>query len=141
MATTKTLISNLNSLLCNGIISPAEHSRMKNRILKAETKAAEAQVVADLVPELQAFMVADVQYKISDLVRGVLGIQAPCHGYKETKEEQKYRDGVAKPRVLAALEILGASKYGSGAQTRYSFGEAAPEFETNAADEEESAES
>ena len=52
-------------------------------------------------------------------------------GYKETKEEQKYRDGVAKPRVLAALEILGASKYGSGAQTRYSFGEAAPEFETN----------
>ena len=131
MATTKTLISNLNSLLCNGIISSAEHSRMKNRILKAETKAAEAQVVTDLVPELQAFMVPDVQYKISDLVRGVLGIQAPCHGYKETKEEQKYRDGVAKPRILAALEILGASKYGSGAQTRYSFGEATPEFDTN----------
>jgi hypothetical protein len=131
MATTKTLFSNLNSLLCNGIISEAEHSRIQNRIHKAETKAAEAQVVADLVPQLQDFMVADMQYKISDLVRGVMGISAPCHGYRETKEEQKHRDGVAKPRRLAALEILGASKYGSGAQTRYSFGEAAPQFDTN----------
>ncbi len=60
-----------------------------------------------------------------------MGISAPCHGYRETKEEQKHRDGVAKPRMLAALEILGASKYGSGAQTRYSFGEAAPQFDTN----------
>ena len=131
MATTKTLLSNLSSLLCNGIISLEEHSRMKKRIIKAEAKAAEAQVVANLVPELQAFMVADTQYKISDLVRGVMGISAPCHGYKETKEEQKHRDGVAKPRMLAALELLGASKYGAGAQTRYSFGEATPEFETN----------
>ena len=137
MATTKTLISNLNSLLCNGIISSAEHSRMKNRILKAETKAAEDQVIADLVPQLRETMVADVKYKISDLVLHVLGIKAPCHGYKETKEEQKYRDGVAKPRILAALEILGASKYGSGAQTRYSFGEAAPEFDTNGEEGEE----
>ena len=141
MATSKTLISNLNSLLCNGIISLAEHSRMKNRIIKAEAKAVEDQVIADLVPELQAFMVADVQYKISDLVRGVMGILAPCHGYKETADERKFRDSVAKPRMIAALELLGASKYGSGAQTRYSFGEAAPEFETNAADEEESEES
>jgi len=141
MATTKTLLSNLSSLLCNGIISLEEHSRMKKRIIKAEAKAAEAQVVAALVPELQAFMVADAKYKISDLVRGVMGISAPCHGYKETKEEQKHRDGVAKPRMIAALELLGASKYGSGAQTRYSFGEAAPQFDTNAADEEESTES
>jgi hypothetical protein len=140
MATTKTLISNLNSLLCNDVISLAEHRRMKNRILKAEAKAAEEQVITDLVPQLQAFMTADVQYKISDLVLGVLGIKAPCHGYQETKEEQKYRDGVAKPRILAALEILGASKYGSGAQTRYSFGAAAPQFDTNG-EEEESAES
>ena len=137
MATTKTLISNLNSLLCNDIISLAEHRRMKNRILKAEAKAAEEQVIADLVPQLQAFMVADMQYKISDLVLGVLGIKAPCHGYQETKEEQKHRDGVAKPRIIAALEILGASKYGSGAQTRYSFGEAAPEFEANGEEGEE----
>ena len=72
MATTKTLLSNLSSLLCNGVISLAEHSRMKKRILKAEAKEAEAQVVAALVPELQAFMVADTQYKISDLVRGVM---------------------------------------------------------------------
>jgi len=141
MATTKTLLSNLSSLLCNGIISLDEHSRMKKRIIKAEVKAAEDQVIADLVPELQAFMVADAKYKISDLVRGVMGISAPCHGYKETKEEQKHRDGVAKPRMIAALELLGASKYGSGAQTRYSFGEAAPQFDTNTADEEESTES
>ena len=141
MATSKTLISNLNSLLCNGIISEAEHTRMKKRVLKAEVKAIEDQIIADLVPQLRETMVPDVKYKISDLVLHVLGIKAPCHGYKETKEEQKYRDGVAKPRILAALEILGASKYGSGAQTRYSFGEAAPEFETNAGDEEESAES
>jgi hypothetical protein len=33
--------------------------------------------------------------------------------------------------MIAALELLGASKYGAGAQTRYSFGEATPEFETN----------
>ena len=92
------------------------------------------------MPELQAFMVADVQYKISDLVRGVMGISAPCHGITETPEQRKFRDGTAKPRMIAALELLGASKYGSGAQTRYSFGEAAPEFETNG-DEEESAES
>ena len=140
MATSKTLLSNLSSLLCNGIISLEEHSRMKKRIIKAEAKEAEAQVVAALIPELQAFMVADTKYKISDLVRGVMGISAPCHGYKETKEEQKHRDGVAKPRMIAALELLGASKYGAGAQTRYSFGEAAPEFETNAADEEQSEE-
>ena len=141
MATTKTLLSNLSSLLCNGIISEAEHTRIRKRIQKAQAQAAEAQLVSELVPELQAFMVADTQYKISDLVLGVLGIKAPCHGYQETADERKYRDGVAKPRILAALEILGASKYGSGAQTRYSFGEAAPEFETNTGDEEESAES
>ena len=141
MATTKTLLSNLSSLLCNGIISEAEHSRIQTRINKAEAKAAEAQLVADLVPELQAFMVADTQYKISDLVRGVMGISAPCHGITETPEQRKFRDGTAKPRMIAALQLLGASKYGAGAQTRYSFGEAAPEFETNAADEEESAES
>jgi len=131
MATSKTLLSNLSSLLCNGIISLEEHSRMKKRIIKAETKEAEAQVVAALVPQLQDFMVADIQYKISDLVLGVMGISAPCHGYAETAPERKFRDGVAKPRMLAALELLGASKYGAGAQTRYSFGEAAPEFEIN----------
>jgi hypothetical protein len=104
---------------------------MKKRIIKAEAKEAEAQVVADLVPELQAFLVADIQYKISDLVLGVMGISAPCHGITETPEQRKFRDGTAKPRIIAALELLGASKYGSGAQTRYSFGEAAPEFEIN----------
>ena len=124
MANSKTLLSNLNSLLCNGIITQPEHTRIQNRIVKAEAKAAEAQVIAALVPELQDFMVADTQYKISDLVLGVMGLKAPCHGYAETASERKFRDGVAKPRMIAALELLGASKYGAGAQTRYSFGEA-----------------
>ena len=131
MATSKTLLSNLSSLLCNGIITESEHTRIQNRILKTEAKAAEAQVIASLVPELQDFMVADTQYKISDLVLGVMGLKAPCHGYAETASERKFRDGVAKPRMIEALALLGASKYGAGAQTRYSFGEAAPEFEIN----------
>ena len=141
MATTNTLLSNLRSLLCNGIISEAEHTRIQTRIQKAEAKAVEAAVIADIVPQLEAFMVPGTQYKISDLVLGVLGIKAPCHGITETAEQRKFRDGTAKPRIIAALELLGASKTGTGAQTRYSFGEAAPEFETNGADEEESAES
>ena len=40
MATSKTLLSNLSSLLCNGIISLEEYSRMKKRIIKAEAKEA-----------------------------------------------------------------------------------------------------
>ena len=131
MATSKTLLSNLSSLLCNGIITESEYTRIQNRIVKAEAKAAEAQVIVALVPQLREFMIADTQYKISDLVRGVMGISAPCHGYAETASERKFRDGVAKPRMIEALALLGASKYGAGAQTRYSFGEAAPEFEIN----------
>ena len=128
MATSKTLLSNLSSLLCNGIITESEHTRIQNRILKTEAKAAEAQVIASLVPQIQDFMVADTQYKISDLVLGVMGLKAPCHGYAETASERKFRDGVAKPRMIEALALLGASKYGAGAQTRYSFGEAVIEL-------------
>ena len=110
------------------------------RIIRDEAVAAEQAEIQALVEPLRDFMVADTQYKISDLVLGVLGIKAPCHGITETPEQRKHRDNVAKPRIIGALEILGASKYGSGALTRYSFGEAAPEFETNG-DEVESAES
>ena len=119
MATTKTLISNLNSLLCNDIISLAEHSRMKKRILKAEAQAAEAAEIQALVEPLREFMTADMQYKISDLVLGVLGIKAPCHGIKETEEQRKHRDGIVKPRVKRALELLEAQSSGTGAQTVY----------------------
>ena len=73
---------------------------------------------------MEAFVQPGVQYKISDLVLGVMFIKAPCHGYKETAEERKFRDGVAKPRMIAALELLGADKHGTGAQTRYSLGTA-----------------
>ena len=118
----------LTTLLVEDIITQSEFERFEKRIQRAEAKAAEAQVVADLVPALEAFMTAGVLYKISDLVLGVLGIKAPCHGYQESADERKHRDGVAKPRIIAALELLGAAKIGSGAQTRYSFGEAAAEL-------------
>ena len=124
MASSKTLISNLNSLLWNEIITHSEHTRMLNRINKAEAKLVETETICSIVPQLQEFMVADTQYKISDLVLGVMGLKAPCHGYAETASERKFRDGVAKPRMIEALALLGASKYGAGAQTRYSFGEA-----------------
>ena len=131
----------LTTLLAGGVITESEFARFERRVAKAQAAAAEQAEIQALVEPLREFMEADVQYKISDLVLGVLGIKAPCHGYAETAEERKYRDGTAKPRIIGALEILGASKYGSGAQTRYSFGEAAPEFEVNAESEEESAES
>ena len=130
----------LSTLLAGGVITQSEFDRFERRVVKAQAVAAEQAEIQALVQPLREFMEADVQYKISDLVLGVLGIKAPCHGYAETAEERKFRDGTAKPRIIGALAILGASKYGSGAQTRYSFGEAAPEFETNTGDEEESAE-
>ena len=130
----------LSTLLAGGVITQSEFDRFEKRVNRAQAAAAEQAEIQALVQPLREFMEADVQYKISDLVLGVLGIKAPCHGYAETAEERKFRDGTAKPRIIAALEILGASKYGSGAQTRYSFGEAAPEFEVNADNEEESAE-
>ena len=131
----------LSTLLASGVITQSEFDRFEKRVNRAQAAAAEQAEIQALVQPLREFMEADVQYKISDLVLGVLGIKAPCHGYAETAAERKFRDGTAKPRIIGALEILGASKYGSGAQTRYSFGEATPEFETNAGDEEESAES
>ena len=131
----------LSTLLAGGVITQSEFDRFEKRVNRAQAAAAEQAEIQALVEPLREFMEADVQYKISDLVLGVLGIKAPCHGYAETAEERKFRDGTAKPRIIGALAILGASKYGSGAQTRYSFGEAAPEFETNTGDEEESAES
>ena len=130
----------LSTLLAGGVITQSEFDRFERRVVKAQAVAAEQAEIQALVEPLREFMEADVQYKISDLVLGVLGIKAPCHGYAETAEERKFRDGTAKPRIIGALAILGASKYGSGAQTRYSFGEAAPEFEVNADNEEESAE-
>ena len=143
MATIKTLISNLNSLLVNGCISEAEHKRIKSRILKAEAEAEEATIVAELTTNLTAFVVPGTAYAISDLVKEVMGISAPCHGYQETREEQKYRDGVAKPRMKAAIESLGdmVTVTGSGAQTRYLFNGELPQvveamFELNSDEDE-----
>jgi hypothetical protein len=114
----------LIELLSSDIISQAEFDRFEKRVAKAAAAAEKAQLVADLAPQVEAFMVPGTQYKISDLVLGVMEIKAPCHGYAETAEERKFRDGVAKPRMIAALELLGADKIGTGAQTRYSLGQA-----------------
>ena len=103
-------IQSLTSLLVGGIITQSEYDRFEKRVVRAQAMAAEAAEVQALVEPLREFMVADTQYKISDLVLGVLGIKAPCHGYQETAEERKHRDGVAKPRIIGALEILGATK-------------------------------
>ena len=114
----------LTNLLVEDIITQAEFDRFEKRIQRAEAKAAEHLLVVGLSQEVEAFVQPGVQYKISDLVLGVMEIKAPCHGYKETTEERKFRDGVAKPRMIAALELLGADKHGTGAQTRYSLGTA-----------------
>lgn len=114
----------LIELLSSDIISQAEFDRFEKRVAKAVAAAEKAQLVADLAPQVEAFMVPGTAYKISDLVLGVMEIKAPCHGYAETAEERKFRDGVAKPRMIAALELLGADKVGTGAQTRYSLGQA-----------------
>ena len=114
----------LTTLLAEGVLTQSEFDRFEKRVAKAVAAAEKAQLVADLAPEVEAFMVHGTQYKISDLVLAVMEIKAPCHGYDETADERKFRDGVAKPRMIAALELLGADKHGAGAQTRYSLGQA-----------------
>jgi len=114
----------LTSLLVEGVLTQSEFDRFEKRVQRAEAKAAEQLLVVGLSQELQAFVTPGTQYKISDLVLGVMEIKAPCHGYSETPAERKFRDGVAKPRMIAALELIGADKHGAGAQTRYSVGTA-----------------
>jgi len=114
----------LTSLLVEGVLTQSEFDRFEKRVIKAEAKAAEHLLVVGLSQEVEAFVTPGTQYKISDLVLGVMSIKAPCHGYKETAEERKFRDGVAKPRMISALELIGADKHGTGAQTRYSVGTA-----------------
>jgi len=117
-------LKSLSTLLANNVITQSEFDRFEKRVAKAVASAEKAQLVADLAPQVEAFMTPGTQYKISDLVLGVMEIKAPCHGYSETPAERKFRDGVAKPRMIAALELLGADKIGNGAQTRYSLGTA-----------------
>ena len=119
-----TNITSLNNLLSSDIITQSEFDRFEKRIQRAVASAEKAQLASDLSQVVQAFMTPGTQYKISDLVLGAMEIKAPCHGYAETAEERKFRDGVAKPRMIAALELLGATKTGAGAQTRYSLGTA-----------------
>ena len=114
----------LSSLLENSIITTKEFAKFEKRITRQCEALAKAELVTSLSVLLQEFVTPGTQYKISDLVLGAMGIKAPCHGITETAEARKFRDGVAKPRMIAALELLGASKHGAGAQTTYSVGEA-----------------
>ena len=118
-----TNVKALEVLLAGDVITQSEYDRFVKRHARAEAKAAEQLLVVGLSQEVQAFVTPGVQYKISDLVKEVMQILAPCHGYKETADERKFRDGVAKPRMIKALELLGAEVHGSGAQTRYSIGQ------------------
>ena len=118
----------LCSLLENSIITTKEFAKFEKRITRQNEIYEKAQLVNDLSNDVLGFVTPGTQYKISDLVLGVMEIKAPCHGtkndpYNETPEQRKFRDGVAKPRMIAALELIGATKHGAGAQTTYSIGE------------------
>ena len=119
MANNKTLLQNISSLVHNGLMTETEAKKFRNRLDRRAQAQEQAARVLALVPKAQEFMTPGVQYSISDLVLGLMGIKAPCHGYTETKTEQKHRDGVAKPLVKAVLEHIGATTMGVGAQTKY----------------------
>jgi len=119
MATTKTLLQNISSLVYNGLMTQAEANKYRNRLNRQVQAEEHAAKVKALEPKAKEFMTPGVQFSISDLVLGLMGIKAPCHGYAETKQEQKYRDGVAKPLIKAVLEDMGATTVGTGAQTKY----------------------
>ena len=119
MANNKTLFQNISSLVHNGLMTEAEANKYRNRLNRRAMAQEQAGRVLALVPKAQEFMTPGVQYSISDLVLCLMSIKAPCHGYAETKAEQKYRDGIAKPLVKAVLEYIGATAVGNGAQTKY----------------------
>ena len=99
MATTKTLISNLNSLLCNDIISLAEHRRMKNRILKAEAKAAEERFT-------QRMSLFDEKFELDDTDRELI-----ASDIKDLNDES-FAEYVEKMKILMSAkdkEILAAA--------------------------------
>jgi hypothetical protein len=119
MATTKTLLSNISSLVHNGLMTEAEAGKYRNR-LNRQVKLRDLQVkTAQLAVKVKEFMKPGTAYSISDLVLNVMNIKAPCHGYSETKEERSHRDGVVKPLMIAALKHIGAETVGTGAQTKY----------------------
>lgn len=115
----KLIYSQIGNLLNEGLITHKEYETIASRLEKHKAREAEVIKTDQVRLELQAFMVPGVEYKISDLVLGVSGIKAPCHGYKETNDEANHRNGTIKPRFKRALEILGVATIGSGAQTRY----------------------
>ena len=119
MANNKTLFQNISSLVHNGLMTEAEANKYRNRLNRRAVALEQACRVLALVPKAQEFMTPGVQYSIRDLVLGLMNIKAPCHGYAETKAEQKHRDGIAKPLVKAVLEYIGTTAVGTGAQTKY----------------------
>jgi hypothetical protein len=115
----KLIYSQIGNLLNEGLITHKEYDLIASRLEKAKARDAEAIKTDQVRLELKAFMVPGIEYKISDLVLGVSGIKAPCHGYKETDVEAKHRNGTIKPRFKRALDMLGVITVGTGAQTRY----------------------
>jgi hypothetical protein len=115
----KLIYSQIGNLLNEGLITHKEYDLIASRLEKAKARDAEAIKTDQVRLELKAFMVPGIEYKISDLVLGVSGIKAPCHGYKETDAEAKHRNGTIKPRFKRALDMLGVITVGTGAQTRY----------------------
>lgn len=115
----KLIFEQIGNLLNEGLITHKEYDLIASRLEKAKAREAEAIKTDQVRLELKAFMTPGVEYKISDLVLGVEGIKAPCHGYKETDAEAKHRNGTIKPRFKRALEMLGVTTVGTGAQTRY----------------------
>lgn len=113
------IINQLKNLKEQNIITDKEFDKIVKRVEAQVEQEKEAKVVEALSLEVKEFMTPGMEYKISDLVMHVMNIKAPCHGYKETEAEQKYRDGVAKPRMKRALELVEALSIGTGAQTRY----------------------
>ena len=114
----KLIYSQIGNLLNEGLITHKEYDLIASRLEKAKAREAEAIKTDQVRLELKAFMVPGIEYKISDLVLGVSGIKAPCHGYKETDAEAKHRNGTIKPRFKRALDMLGVITVGTGAQTR-----------------------
>ena len=119
MATTKTLLQNISSLVHNGLMTQTEANKYRNRLNRQVQAEENVAKVKALVPKAREFMTPGVQYSISDLVLGLMCIKAPCHRYAETKQEQKFRDGVAKPLIKTVLESMGVTTVGTGAQTKY----------------------
>ena len=66
MATTKTLLQNISSLVHNGLMTQAEANKYRNRLNRQVQAEEHAAKVKALEPKAKEFMTPGVQYSISD---------------------------------------------------------------------------